>query len=284
MRLLRWTEQWHQWKGRAACFFGLTCPLKVRWGYFSVPRLLGHLACVASYFTPMSWIFSSPVVLVKLPSICERLVSKCSLGNPYGNTSRQGDPKSTNVIGFISPTLLGPLSHTRLRAHDHCTSSTLNGGKGGAGPSSLHTMLRDRRSKWMQDGCKVYTDSNMASNGSCFMVTWTIPQNHFLEVGLTQNWETIPFQNLTTIEVLYFIMSGDHAWIEVSWNSIWLRTRSQLTSHYTWGPVSHYMILEVSWDGLWTLILDPHNFMVTALGLCVKWPLVSCSNGLPPYL
>ena len=32
-------------------------------------------------------------------------------------------------------------SHTRLRAHDHYTSSTLIGGTGGAGPSSLHTML-----------------------------------------------------------------------------------------------------------------------------------------------
>ena len=25
----------------------------------------------------------------------------------------------------------------------------------------------------MQDGCKVYMDSYMASNGPCFMVTWT---------------------------------------------------------------------------------------------------------------
>ena len=32
-------------------------------------------------------------------------------------------------------------SHTRLRAHDHSTLSTLIGGKGGAGPSSLRTML-----------------------------------------------------------------------------------------------------------------------------------------------
>ena len=31
--------------------------------------------------------------------------------------------------------------HTRVRACDHYTSSTLNGGKGGAGPSSLHTTL-----------------------------------------------------------------------------------------------------------------------------------------------
>jgi len=32
-------------------------------------------------------------------------------------------------------------SHTRLRARDHYTSSTLIGGKGSAGPSSLHTTL-----------------------------------------------------------------------------------------------------------------------------------------------
>ena len=32
-------------------------------------------------------------------------------------------------------------SHTRLRAHDQYISSTLIGGKGGVGPSLLHTML-----------------------------------------------------------------------------------------------------------------------------------------------
>ena len=32
-------------------------------------------------------------------------------------------------------------SHTRLRARDQYSSSTLIGGKGGAGPSSLHTTL-----------------------------------------------------------------------------------------------------------------------------------------------
>ena len=29
----------------------------------------------------------------------------------------------------------------------------------------------------MQDGCKVYMDFYMASNGSCSMVTWTVFQN-----------------------------------------------------------------------------------------------------------
>ena len=39
----------------------------------------------------------------------------------------------------------------------------------------------------MQDGCKVYMDSYMASYGSCFMITRLVSKNHLLEVGLTQN-------------------------------------------------------------------------------------------------
>ena len=37
--------------------------------------------------------------------------------------------------------LIRATSHTRLRARDQCASSTSIGGKDGAGPSSLHTML-----------------------------------------------------------------------------------------------------------------------------------------------
>jgi hypothetical protein len=61
----------------------------------------------------------------------------------------------------------------------------------------------------MQDGCKVYMDSYMTSNGSCFMVTWTIFKNHLLEVGLTQNQETMALQTLTTVDLLHFIMCED---------------------------------------------------------------------------
>ena len=61
----------------------------------------------------------------------------------------------------------------------------------------------------MQDGCKVYMDSYMASNGSCFMVTWTLFKNHLLEVGQTQNRETMAFQMLTTVGLFYFIMCED---------------------------------------------------------------------------
>ena len=58
----------------------------------------------------------------------------------------------------------------------------------------------------MQHGCKVYMDSYMTLNVSCFMVTWIIYKNHLLEVGLRQNWETMALQTLTIIDLFY---SGD---------------------------------------------------------------------------
>ena len=54
----------------------------------------------------------------------------------------------------------------------------------------------------MQDGCKAYMDSHMASNGSCYMVIWTIFKNHLLEVGLTQDHETVILRTLATIGIL----------------------------------------------------------------------------------
>jgi hypothetical protein len=61
----------------------------------------------------------------------------------------------------------------------------------------------------MRDGCKVYMDFYMASNGSCFMVMWIISNNHLLEVGLTQNQETMALRTLTTVGLFYFIMDED---------------------------------------------------------------------------
>ena len=49
---------------------------------------------------------------------------------------------------------------------------------------------------------KVHMDSYMASNGPCFMVTWTILKNHLLEVSLMQDQETMALQNLTTVDLL----------------------------------------------------------------------------------
>ena len=43
----------------------------------------------------------------------------------------------TNMLSYLRAT-----SHTRVRARDHYTTNTLIGGKGRAGPSSLHTTLK----------------------------------------------------------------------------------------------------------------------------------------------
>ena len=74
--------------------------------------------------------------------------------------------------------------------------------------------------------------------------------------------------------VLFYYVSGP-AWIEIQWNNIWLR-----------GPVTYDFTLHLrirdhtTW--LWRCVgtvfghflLGSHNFMVIALGSCVKWPLL----------
>jgi hypothetical protein len=71
--------------------------------------------------------------------------------------------------------------------------------------------LRGQQSRWMQDGCKVHTESCMTSNGSCFMVTWTFFKNiHLSKVGPTQNRETMELRMFTTADLFYFIMCEDH--------------------------------------------------------------------------
>ena len=75
-------------------------------------------------------------------------------------------------------------------------------------PVQVHSTLcsRDQLNMWVQNGCKVYMDSYMASNGSSFMVTWTSYENHLLEIGLTQNRETMALGTLITVDLFNFIM------------------------------------------------------------------------------
>ena len=49
----------------------------------------------------------------------------------------------------------------------------------------------------------------------------------------------------------------------------WSHMTSTLHSDELW---PYYMILEVSWDVFWTLLLGSHDFVVTALGSIKKWP------------
>ena len=54
-------------------------------------------------------------------------------------------------------------SHTRLRAHDHYISSTLIGGNGDAGPSSLHNTL---------EGPTEYVSECKMDVKSMWILTW----------------------------------------------------------------------------------------------------------------
>ena len=70
------------------------------------------------------------------------------------------------------------------------------------------------------------------------MVTWIIFENHLLEVGLTQNQETMALRTLTTVDLFYFYHVWRPAWIETHWNSIWFRAWAHMTSHFTWESVT----------------------------------------------
>ena len=128
-------------------------------------------------------------------------------------------------------------SHKRLRARDQYTSSTRIGGKGGAGPSSLSTTL-EGPTEYISE-CKMDVKSTWHRMDH---VSWSLglffQKPPWREVGLTQNPETMALQTLTTIGLFYFYHVWGPAWIEIHWNSIWLRAQSHMTSHYTWGSVT----------------------------------------------
>jgi hypothetical protein len=130
-------------------------------------------------------------------------------------------------------------SHTGLRARDHYTSSSLVGGQKAEPVQVRFTQhLTDPRSLWMEDGCKVYMDSYMASNRFMFHghldyfqkpSLWGRPNTKLGDHG-TPNVHNRWF-------FLFYYVWGP-AWIESHWNIIWLRALSHMTSHYTWGHVT----------------------------------------------
>ena len=83
--------------------------------------------------------------------------------------------------------------------------------------------------KWTQDGRKVH----MASNGTCYMVTWTILKKPPLR-GRPKikpgDHDTLHAHNHSFI--LFYHVWGP-AWIEPRWNSIQSRAKSHTASHST---------------------------------------------------
>ena len=71
-------------------------------------------------------------------------------------------------------------------------------------------------------------------------VTWSLGlfSKTTLEVGLTQNRESITLRMFTIIDSFYFYHVWGPAWIKIHWDSSLLRAHSHMTSHYTWGSVT----------------------------------------------
>ena len=97
----------------------------------------------------------------------------------------------------------------RLKARDQYTATLSLMEKAVLVQVHFTLRLRDQRSMWVQDGCKIFMDSYMALNGPRFTVTWTIVKNHLLEVGLPQNRETTALWMLTNVDILCFIICKD---------------------------------------------------------------------------
>ena len=118
-----------------------------------------------------------------------------SLGKVF-NIPRPSWPGCICVHLYVRAT-----SHKRLSARDHYTSSTLIGGKGEASPSLLRTTLEGPteyvNARWMQ-----------SLHGFLRGIEW-IMCHGYLEVGLTQNWETTALRTLTTVDLFYFITCED---------------------------------------------------------------------------
>jgi hypothetical protein len=162
-------------------------------------------------------------------------------------------------------------SHTRLKARDHYIWSTLIGGKGGAGPNSLHSTLEgpteNVKARWM-----------WSLHGFLDGSKWIMFRGHL------DYFQIPPFEGRSNTKlgehgipnihnhwfILFYHVWGP-VWIEIYWNNMWLRAWSHVTSHYTWGSVT---TLHDFWGAFGHFLFGSHNFMFTALGLCVKWPLV----------
>ena len=129
--------------------------------------------------------------------------------------------------------------------------------------------LRDHQSMWMQDECKVYMDSYMAPNGSCFMVTWTIFKNHLLEVNLTQIQGIMALRTFTTVDlsILSCVRTHENWYLVEGLVTCDFTLHLRIRDHITW----FWRCIGIAFGHF---LLDSHNYMVTTFGSCVKWPLI----------
>ena len=140
----------------------------------------------------------------------------------------------------------------------------------------------------MQDGCKVYMDFCMASNGSWFMVTWIIFKNHLMEVDLTQNQETVALRNahnhlvFSILSCVRMRMNRIFIGIAFGWGPGHIRLHASLE-----GPWPHYMILEVvlerPLDTFFTALTTPWSQLLAISEAVLERPLDTFPFGLSQF-
>ena len=147
-------------------------------------------------------------------------------------------------------------SHTRLRARDQYTSSlSLDEKVEPVQVRFLQTTLEGPM-EWVCE-CKMDVKSTWIPTWHQMdHVSWSLglfSKIHLSEVGLIQYRETTALQMLTTVDLFCFIMWGPARIfylkkIAFGWGlgPILLHTTLE-------DPWAHYMILEVSWEGIWAL-------------------------------
>ena len=126
---------------------------------------------------------------------------------------------------------LRAISHTSqepwplLFRHSHC-------GKGGAGPSPLHTTLEDQQSKWIQDGCLHGTE----------WITFQGHLNYFRKPPLGGRPNTKPEDHGTqNSHTRWFILFSSYVRARMNRNSLksqLVEGRSHMTSPSTRGSVT----------------------------------------------
>ena len=109
------------------------------------------------------------------------------------------------VQGFSLSQALDPKghSHTRLRARDHTFQALSLVEKVEPVQVSLTLCLRNQRSMRMQDGCKVYMDSYMASNG---LFSWSLGLFSKITSWGRPNTKPGNYGILNAHDLFYFIM------------------------------------------------------------------------------
>jgi hypothetical protein len=105
-----------------------------------------------------------------------------------------------------------------------------------------------------------WIDSYMASNRSCLMVTRTVFKKPSLGRKPDTKLGDHDTPNAHNSWFVLFYHAWGPTWIEIHWDSIWLRVWSHMILHYTWGSVTTLDGFGVSWDNLWTLSFGLSQF------------------------